>query len=110
MRLLRLPRNIFGKRPARKQRGRARFSLNNGRREISDRATRDALWHSNVTLSGLIANAENDRRGATDVRPFIEATGGEMLNMDRKNIPLAEILQSLRERYLITFRAPDAQT
>ena len=83
------------------------LTLNNGRREISDRATRDALWHSNVTLSGLIANAENDRRGATDVRPFIEATGGEMLNMDRKNIPLAEILQSLRERYLITYREPD---
>ena len=30
-----------------------------------------------------------------------------MLNMDRKNIPLAEILQSLRQRYLITYRAPD---
>ena len=32
-----------------------------------------------------------------------------MLNMDRKNIPLAEILQSLRQRYFITYRAPDGQ-
>jgi hypothetical protein len=46
---------------------------------------------------------------ASGVRPFIEATGGEMLNMDRKNIPLAEIFRSLRERYLITYRAPDEQ-
>ena len=83
------------------------LTLNDGRREISGRATRDALWQSNVTVSGLIANAETDRPGAADVRPFIEATGGEMLNMDRKNIPLAEILQGLRERYLIMYRAPD---
>ena len=32
-----------------------------------------------------------------------------MLDMDRKNIPLADILRSLRERYLITYRAPDGQ-
>jgi hypothetical protein len=83
------------------------LTLNDGRREISDRATRDALWQSNVTLSGLFAKAETDRPGAVDVRPLIEATGGEVLNMDRKNIPLAEILQGLRQRYLITYRAAD---
>jgi hypothetical protein len=87
------------------------LTLNDGRREISDRTTRDALWQSNVTLSGLFAKngAETDRPEAAGVRPFIEATGGEMLNMDHKNIPLAEIFRSLRERYLITYRAPDGQ-
>lgn len=86
------------------------FTLNDGRREISDRATRDALWQSNVTLSGLLArNGELAETDKADVRPFIEATGGEMLDMDRKNIPLADILRSLRERYLITYRAPDGQ-
>jgi VWFA-related protein len=85
------------------------LTLNDGRREIPDRATRDELWLSNVTLSGLLAKnrAETESPGAADVRPFIEATGGAMLNMDSKNIPLAEILKSLHDRYLIAYRAPD---
>jgi VWFA-related protein len=96
---------------------------------ISDRATRDALWQTNVILSGLLARvgttvgttvgtsigagtprnpdgATGDRPQPADVRQFIEATGGEMLSMDERNIPLAEILRSLRERYRIAYRAP----
>jgi hypothetical protein len=42
----------------------------------------------------------------SDVRPFIEATGGEEFPVDNRNVPLAEALQSLHERYRITWRPP----
>jgi hypothetical protein len=80
------------------------LSDNGGTRGVSDRVTRDALWHSNVILSGLLAPGGHPQE--SDVRPFIEATGGEALPVDDRNVPLAEALQSLHERYRITWRAP----
>ena len=80
------------------------LSDNGGTRGVSDRVTRDALWHSNVILSGLLAPGGDPQE--SDVRPFIEATGGEALPADDRNVPLAEALQSLHERYRITWRAP----
>ena len=78
---------------------------NGGSRGISDRAARDALWQTNVILSGLLVKTA-DRPQEADVRQFIDATGGEMLPMDEENVPLAEILRSLRARYAIAWRAP----
>ncbi len=79
---------------------------NHSIRGLSDRATRDALWHSNVVLSGLAG--EDQRRGerGVDVRPLIQASGGEIRFMDPKNVPLAELLSSLRAKYRINYREP----
>lgn len=89
------------------------LTLNEGRRQVSDRAARDGLWQSNITLSGLIpkvgAVAGNHGPDAAGVQPLIEATGGDMLYMDRKSVQLDQILERLRERYLITYRAPEGQ-
>jgi len=88
-------------------------TLNEGRRQVSDRAARDAMWQGNITLSGLIPTAgtavKNRGPDAADVQPLIEATGGDLLYMDRKNVPLDQIFERLRERYLITYRAPEGQ-
>jgi hypothetical protein len=70
---------------------------------VSERATRDALWQSRALISGLAAE------DTAAVRPFVDATGGDLLAATTKNVPLAEIFQRLRERYLITWRAPAAR-
>jgi hypothetical protein len=78
---------------------------NDGIRGISDRATRDALWQTNVVLSGLLVKT-NDPPKEADVRPFIQASGGEIRFMDPNNVPLAELLRSLRAKYRIDYRVP----
>jgi hypothetical protein len=78
---------------------------NDGIRGISDRATRDALWQTNVVLSGLLVKT-NDPPKKADVRPFIQASGGEIRFMDPNNVPLAELLRSLRAKYRIDYRVP----
>lgn len=78
---------------------------NDGMRGVSDRETRDALWETNVVLSGLLVKT-NDPPKQADVRPFIQASGGEIRFMDPKNVPLDEVLRSLRARYRINYRAP----
>jgi hypothetical protein len=77
---------------------------NAGRQGIPDRVTRDALWRSGVIVSGLLT--ADDHPQEADVRTFIPVTGGEMLFMNRKELPLAEIFRRLHERYRLTYRAP----
>jgi len=78
---------------------------NEGIRGVPDSAARDALWQTNIILSGLLVKANDPPKGA-DVRPFIQASGGEIRYMDPKNVPLAELLGSLRARYRINYRMP----
>jgi hypothetical protein len=100
---------------ARTEAGRAivMVTLNHGRRRISDEATRDALWRANITLSAITPKdgAAPAREGPDvgNVLPLVDATGGDAFEMDKRRIPLAEVLQRLRERYLVTYRiASDA--
>ena len=79
-------------------------TANQGRRGVSDRATRDALWQANVVLSGLLAAREHS--GEADVRQFVDASGGEALEMDPANVPLGQAIRDLRARYQISYRAP----
>jgi hypothetical protein len=89
------------------------LTLNEGRRQVSDRAARDSLWRANITLSGIIPkigpSAKRDGPDVADVLPLIDETGGDILEMDRKNVPLGEIFERLHERYLITYRAPEGE-
>jgi len=89
------------------------LTRNDGRRQLTDEATRNMLWRGNVTLSGLISKlgpvARRNGPDVADVRPLIEAAGGDMLEMDRKNVPLGEIFQRLHERYAVTYRAPEGR-
>jgi hypothetical protein len=78
---------------------------NDGMRGVSDRATRDALWQANAVLSGLLVKSGDPPKDA-DVRPFIEASGGEIRFMDPHNVPLGELLQSLRAKYRISYPVP----
>jgi len=89
------------------------LTRNDSRLEVSDEKARDALWRPNITLSGLAPDMGSAPKMARpdlgDVRPLIEATGGDLLEMNPKHIPLGEIFQRLRERYVITYRVPDGQ-
>ena len=86
---------------------------NRGAKGVPDRATRDALWRTNVIVCGLLVNSGKTvlppSEFAGDVRPFIGDTGGELFNLDAKRVPLAEALQSIRDRYLLTYKAPGGE-
>jgi hypothetical protein len=78
---------------------------NEGMRGVPDNATRDALWQTNIVLSGLLVKTSDPPKEA-DVRPLIQASGGEIRFMDPKNVPLGELLQSLRARYRVNYPMP----
>jgi hypothetical protein len=83
------------------------LTLNSGKSTIPDRAILGALWQANVTFSGLFANGA--AKGSIDLRFFVQATGGQMLEMDVDHVPLAEVFESLRERYLLSFQGPKGE-
>ncbi len=62
--------------------------------------------HARPDAAPAILVKTNDSPGEADVRPFIQASGGEIRFMDPKNVPLSELLQGLRVRYRIDYRAP----
>jgi hypothetical protein len=87
------------------------LTLNNGPREVSERPVRDALWQSGITVSAVVPKlgpqAKSESAGSAGIRPFVEATGGDLLEMDAKNVPLGDILRRLQERYAISIYAAE---
>jgi len=86
---------------------------NHGAKGVTDGATRDALWRTNVIVCGLLVNGGETAaplsESAGDVRQFINATGGEVFNVEGKQIPLGEAFRSIRARYLLTYKAPGGE-
>ena len=81
------------------------MSDNQGYPGASDQAVRDQLWTANVVFNLLLFPAKSSRREA-DVRQFVKVTGGDVLPFRRQGVPLAELLQRLRQRYHLLYPAP----
>ena len=82
---------------------------NHGVEGAPARATRDMLWRTDTVLCGLLVDDGAPAEASAGVRPFIRATGGEAFAIGDKRLALAECFRSLRERYLLTFRAPGGE-
>jgi VWFA-related protein len=82
---------------------------NAGVKGIPDRATRDALLRADIILCAvLIDNTQVSRpsaEAAGDVRPLIADTGGEVFFPDGATLPIAAVLRSIRDRYLLAYPA-----
>ncbi len=81
------------------------MSDNQGYPSVSDQTVRNDLWTANVVFNLLLFPAKSARREA-DVRQFAKATGGEVLSFRPEGLPLAELLQRLRQRYALLYAAP----
>ena len=81
------------------------MSDNQGYPSVSDQTVRNDLWTANVVFNLLLFPAKGARREA-DVRQFAKATGGEVLSFRPEGLPLAELLQRLRQRYALLYAAP----
>jgi len=84
------------------------MSDNQGYPSVSDQAVRNDLWTTNVVFNLLLFPAKGARREA-DVRQFAKATGGEVLPYRTTGVPLAELLQRLRQRYSLLYLSPTGQ-
>jgi VWFA-related protein len=83
---------------------------NKGAMGISNETVRDALWESDTVLS-LIRFETRDRDYVNrpihaDLRQFVTATGGDLLDDSRKGTGLVEMFSRLHQRYVIMYRAP----
>ena len=84
------------------------MSDNQGYPNVSDQVVRSELWATNVVFNLLLFPAKGGRREA-DVREFAKATGGEVLPYRAAGVPLAELMQRLRQRYALLYLSPQGQ-
>ncbi len=83
---------------------------NKGDLAVSNETVRDALWESDAVLSLIRFDTRDQaymhRLVHADLRQFVTATGGDLLDDSRKGTGLVEMFQRLHERYVILYRAP----
>jgi len=82
---------------------------NVGFKGTSDESVQAALWDNDVILSALIFPARQ-RSDAADVRPFVEATGGDVMRVETDVITFGVMFRRLRERYVLFYAAPPRDT
>jgi VWFA-related protein len=77
---------------------------------VSENAAREALREADAVLSAIVFAGMPDygSRGA-DVRPFAQATGGEVMKAGGRGSKLAEMFDRLRKRYVLLYRAPESK-
>lgn len=87
---------------------------NKGDLAVSNETVRDALWESDAVLSLIRFDTRDPGYSHdpihADLRQFVTATGGDMLDDSRKGTGLVEMFQRLHERYVILYRAPQDKT
>ena len=77
---------------------------------VSNETVRDALWESDAVLSLIRFDTPDrdylNRPVHADLRQFVTATGGDLLDDNRKGTGLVEMFQRLHQRYVLLYRAP----
>ena len=82
---------------------------NKGAMAVNNETVRDALWEPGAVLSLIrfgTRSPDYPRPIHADLRQFVIATGGDLLDDNRKGTGLVEMFQRLHERYVILYRAP----
>jgi len=83
---------------------------NKGAMAVSNETVRDALWESDAVLSLIRFDTPDrdylNRPVHADLRQFVTATGGDLLDDNRKGTGLVEMFQRLHQRYVLLYRAP----
>lgn len=82
---------------------------NHGDRGVPDSQVLDRLWASDSILHSLIfENPKIPSNSKPHVEIFSDATGGEIFRANEKDLQLAKIVDQLRMRYTLVYRAPSA--
>ena len=83
---------------------------NKGAMSISNETVRDALWESDIVMSLIRFDTRSQGYQGSpvhaDLRQFVTATGGDLLDDSRKGTGLIEMFSRLHERYVMLYRAP----
>ena len=74
----------------------------------SDRQVEYDLWEADAVLSAILFKT-NASGGVADVRKFVKATGGEALEWNPGKLPLVELFERIRKRYVLMYRAPQSR-
>ena len=81
---------------------------NNAAKAVADYVVRNELWENDVVLNALLFRT-SFRSGQADVRPFVEATGGDSMWYKSGKFPLADMFQRMRQRYVLVYRSPGGE-
>jgi VWFA-related protein len=82
---------------------------NHGDRGVPDSQVLDLLWASDSILHSLIfENPKIPTNPKPHVEIFSDSTGGEIFRANEKDLQLAKIVDQLRMRYTLVYRAPSA--
>jgi len=81
---------------------------NLGTKSLSDSKVRDGLWETNVVMSAVIFPRKTipPSNFKANIKPFVEATGGDVFDLESDNFSLATVIERMRKRYSLTYKAP----
>jgi VWFA-related protein len=90
------------------RRGLIMLTDNLGFKAIPDNKVRDGLWESEVVLSAVIFPKKTlpPPNYKADIKPFVEATGGDVLYLESDDFSLATVIERMRQRYGLMYNAP----